>query len=225
MTQLGSGRRRRGRADVRPDGPAARRARSPPPRRGRRRADQNGRRRSGRASPGPSWSRRPRGSPSTRAAGAGRPRRRHRRRRSSADCSPGSPSRALGVVVAGDTRSGADGDLAALRARPETGSHDRRRRRAGRRPGHHRAGAGPVAGGEGRRPSVRRVRTEPYPSGRMELREASDAHQARIRHRRRRLLARQGPDGLQPGQSPEVARSAGHDAEARPLPQRRSRAR
>ena len=57
----------------------------------------------------------------------------------------------------------------------------------------------------------------------MEFREQRDAHQARLRHRRRRLLARQGPDGVQPRQPSEGARSARHDAEARPLPQRRPR--
>ena len=50
---------------------------------------------------------------------------------------------------------------------------------------------------------------------------SGDADQAHLRHRRRRLLARQGPDGLQPRQPAEGARSARHDAEARPLSQRR----
>ena len=60
-------------------------------------------------------------------------------------------------------------------------------------------------------------------SGRIEPREACDAGQARVRHRRRRLLPREGAHGLQPGQPAEGARSAGHHAEAGPLPQRRSR--
>ena len=49
------------------------------------------------------------------------------------------------------------------------------------------------------------------------------ADQARLRHRRRRLVPRQGPHRLQPGSPAPLPRAAGHDAEARPLPQRRPR--
>ena len=52
--------------------------------------------------------------------------------------------------------------------------------------------------------------------------KSRDADQARIRHRRRRLLPRQGAHRLQPGQPAEVARTARDDAEAGPLPQRGS---
>ena len=47
--------------------------------------------------------------------------------------------------------------------------------------------------------------------------------QARLRHRRRRLVPRQGAHRLQPGPPAPLSRAAGHDAEARPLPQRRPR--
>ena len=57
----------------------------------------------------------------------------------------------------------------------------------------------------------------------MEFREAPDADEARVRHRRRRLLARQGAHRLQPRPAAALARAGGHHAEARPLPQRRPR--
>ena len=64
-----------------------------------------------------------------------------------------------------------------------------------------------------------------FPCDRMEFREApgSAAVQARVRHRRRRLLPRQGTHRLQPRPSAALARPARDDAEARPLPQRRPR--
>ena len=106
--------------------------------------------------------------------------------------------RRTGVVVVGDTAAGhsaatwpgCGAELAAEASRPSTGPSTAL--------GQVTADAGPDPVARTRRAarSVRRVRTEPYPSGRMESREATDAHQARIRHRRRRLLARQGPDGL-----------------------------
>ncbi len=49
------------------------------------------------------------------------------------------------------------------------------------------------------------------------------ADQARLRHRRRRLIPRQGAHRLEPGPAPPLTRAAGHHAEARPLPQRRPR--
>jgi hypothetical protein len=69
---------------------------------------------------------------------------------------------------------------------------------------------------------VRRVRTDPSHSGRIEAREEPHADQARFRHWRRRLLPRQGAHRLQPGPAAEVARPARDDAEAGPLPQRGS---
>jgi hypothetical protein len=47
-------------------------------------------------------------------------------------------------------------------------------------------------------------------------------YQAHLRHRRRRLLARQGPHRLEPGQSSRGPWAAGHHAEARPVSERRS---
>ena len=119
MTQLGPGRRRRGRADLRAHGPAA-----------RHRDRDRGRESGAGASQNPTSIRQSLAgadlvvSPGERtgavAAGAGRP-------RQGIDDDilggllSGLASRAIGVVVAGDTRSGANGDVAALRARPEAG--------------------------------------------------------------------------------------------------------
>ncbi|CAA9367275.1 MAG: CTP synthase, partial [uncultured Nocardioidaceae bacterium] len=53
--------------------------------------------------------------------------------------------------------------------------------------------------------------------------EQHSGHQARLRHRRRRVVARQGADRLVARQPAQGARPARHDAEARPVPQRRPR--
>ena len=65
------------------------------------------------------------------------------------------------------------------------------------------------------------LRAPPQPTGSSLGSTAAD--QARLRHRRRRLVPRQGAHRLQPGPPAPLARAAGHDAEARPLPQRRPR--
>ena len=85
-------------------------------------------------------------------------------------------------------------------------------------------------------PDGRRVRTHPVrlsgngrSSGRLESRDRARASTLRavgihdpahLRHRGCRLLPRQGSDGEQPRPTPSLPWPAGHDAEARPVPQR-----
>ena len=103
------------------------------------------------------------------------------------------------------------------------GRHHRGRDRRRGRSGHRRAGPDPLPDRRRAARSVRRAPTAPYRWGRLEPREGCRSHEARVRHRRRRLLPREGPHGLQPGQPVEGARAPGHHAEAGPVPQRRPR--
>jgi drug/metabolite transporter (DMT)-like permease len=67
-----------------------------------------------------------------------------------------------------------------------------------------------------------RTPREPH-SGRIITLSTACANHPPLRHRRRRLQPRQGTDRIQPWPPAEAQGAAGLDAEARPLPQRRSR--
>jgi hypothetical protein len=67
-----------------------------------------------------------------------------------------------------------------------------------------------------------RTPREPH-SGRIITLSTACANHTSVRYRRRRLQPGQRTDRIKPRPPPEAQRAAGHDAEARPLPQRRSR--
>ena len=191
------------------------------PRRRRRPSRRRRRRRCARAWPRPSCSTRPERRPADRAAGAGRARRAGRpgdRRRVR---SPGSPPAPRGVVaVAPDPRRRPGRPR---RRRRHQSRHDRRRQRDERRPGGRRAGLIAVLDDAGRR--LRCVgfgRPGPARVGWNPVKQAPVTKHVFVTGGVASSLGK-GLTASSLGQPSQLARTPRHDAEARPLPQRRPR--